>query len=56
VFGLDYSILKRQNWVVLLMYIENQQRDLLVLRALPNVTGFRNVLGNIGEVQNQELS
>ncbi|MEJ7830458.1 MAG: SusC/RagA family TonB-linked outer membrane protein, partial [Segetibacter sp.] len=55
--GLDYSILKDRIGGTIDVY-RKSTKDLLVLRTLPNVTGFSNVLDNIGEVQNKgvELS
>jgi TonB-linked SusC/RagA family outer membrane protein len=55
--GLDYSIWKDRIGGTIDVY-RKSTKDLLVTRTLPNVTGFSNVLDNIGEVQNQgvELS
>ncbi len=55
--GLDYSILKDRIGGSVDVY-RKSTKDLLVLRTLPDVTGFANVLDNIGEVQNRgvELS
>lgn len=55
--GLDYSILKDRIGGSIDVY-RKSTKDLLVLRTLPDVTGFANVLDNIGEVQNRgvELS
>ncbi len=52
--GLDYSILKDRIGGTIDVY-RKSTKDLLVTRTLPDVTGFRNVLDNIGEVQNKGL-
>ena len=56
-FGLDYSILKDRIGGTIDVY-QKSTKDLLILRALPDVTGFENRLDNLGEVQNKgfELS
>lgn len=56
-FGLDFSVLKSRISGSFEVYKKNT-KDLLVNRALPDVTGFINVIDNIGEVRNQgvELS
>lgn len=56
-FGLDYSVLKNRISGSIDVY-RKSTKDLLVNRALPDVTGFQNVIDNIGEVQNKgvELS
>jgi TonB-linked SusC/RagA family outer membrane protein len=56
-FGLDFSVLKSRISGSFEVYKKNT-KDLLVNRALPDVTGFVNVIDNIGEVRNQgvELS
>jgi hypothetical protein len=55
--GLDYSIL-RGKISGSLDYYSRTTKDLLVNRSLPTVTGFNNILANLGEVQNKgfELS
>ena len=55
--GLDYSILKDRIGGSIDVY-RKSTKDLLINRALPDVTGFSNVLDNLGEVQNRgvELS
>jgi TonB-linked SusC/RagA family outer membrane protein len=55
--GIDYSIL-RGRISGSLDYYQRTTKDLLVNRSLPSVTGFVNVLSNLGEVQNNgfELS
>jgi TonB-linked SusC/RagA family outer membrane protein len=50
--GLDFSILKDKIGGSVDVY-RKSTKDLLVLRTIPDVTGFRNVLDNIGEVQNR---
>ncbi len=52
--GLDYSILRDRIGGTIDVY-RKSTKDLLVTRSLPNVTGFSNVLDNIGEVQNQGI-
>jgi TonB-linked SusC/RagA family outer membrane protein len=52
--GLDYSILRDRIGGSIDVYKKSTQ-DLLVNRALPDVTGFQNVLDNIGEVQNKGI-
>lgn len=52
--GLDYSILKDRIGGTIDVY-RKSTKDLLVLRSLPDVTGFANVLDNIGEVQNRGI-
>lgn len=55
--GLDYSILRDRIGGSIDVY-RKSTKDLLINRALPDVTGFANVLDNLGEVQNRgvELS
>lgn len=55
--GLDYSALKGRVSGSL-DYYTRATKDLLVNRTLPTVTGFTNILANLGEVQNKgfELS
>ncbi len=50
--GLDFSILKDKIGGAIDVY-RKSTKDLLVLRTIPDVTGFANVLDNIGEVQNR---
>ena len=50
--GLDFSILKDKIGGTIDVY-RKSTKDLLVTRSLPDVSGFRNVLDNIGEVQNK---
>lgn len=50
--GLDYSIFKDRIGGTIDFY-RKSTRDLLINRALPDVTGFANVLDNLGEVQNR---
>lgn len=52
--GLDYSILRDRITGSIDVY-RKSTKDLLVNRALPDVTGFANVLDNIGEVQNRGI-
>ncbi len=52
--GLDYSILKDRIGGSIDVY-RKSTKDLLVLRALPNVSGFDNRLDNLGEVQNRGI-
>ncbi len=55
--GLDYSILRDRIGGSIDVY-RKSTKDLLINRALPDITGFANVLDNLGEVQNRgvELS
>ncbi|MCW3108992.1 MAG: TonB-dependent receptor [Segetibacter sp.] len=55
--GLDFSILKDRIGGSIDVY-RKSTKDLLINRALPDITGFQNVLDNLGEVQNRgvELS
>ena len=50
--GLDFSVLKDKIGGTIDVY-RKSTKDLLVTRSLPDVSGFRNVLDNIGEVQNK---
>lgn len=52
--GLDYSILRDRIGGSIDVY-RKSTKDLLVNRALPDVTGFQNVIDNIGEVQNKGM-
>ncbi len=52
--GLDYSILNDRIGGSIDVY-RKSTKDLLVLRAVPNVSGFENRLDNIGEVQNKGI-
>jgi len=52
--GLDYSILGDRIGGSIDVY-RKSTKDLLVNRALPDVTGFSNVIDNIGEVQNKGI-
>jgi len=52
--GLDFSILRDRISGTIDVY-RKVTKDLLVNRALPDVTGFANVLDNIGEVQNRGI-
>ncbi|MFN2439861.1 MAG: TonB-dependent receptor domain-containing protein, partial [Chitinophagaceae bacterium] len=52
--GLDYSIFKDRIGGSIDVY-QKSTKDLLILRALPNVTGFENRLDNLGEVQNRGI-
>ena len=50
--GLDYGILNSRI-TGSIDYYDRSTKDLLVLRALPNVTGFANVITNLGQVDNK---
>ncbi|MDB5231768.1 MAG: SusC/RagA family TonB-linked outer membrane protein [Chitinophagaceae bacterium] len=52
--GLDFSILRDRIGGSIDLY-RKSTKDLLVNRALPDVTGFQNVIDNIGEVQNRGI-
>ncbi len=52
--GLDYSILNDRISGTVDVY-RKSTKDLLVTRTIPDVTGFSNVLDNIGEVQNKGI-
>ncbi|MFD2599251.1 SusC/RagA family TonB-linked outer membrane protein [Sphingobacterium corticis] len=51
-FGLDFSILN-DRLSGNMEYYQMNSTDLLVLRSLPNVIGFDNVMDNLGEVRNR---
>lgn len=51
-FGLDYSIFKGKISGSI-DYYNRTTKDLLVNRSLPTVSGFNNILVNLGEVQNK---
>ncbi|MDB5207466.1 MAG: TonB-dependent receptor [Flavisolibacter sp.] len=55
--GLDFSLLKNRLSGSIDVY-KKQTHDLLILRSLPDVTGFDNVWDNLGQVDNKgvELS
>ncbi|MDR1090243.1 MAG: SusC/RagA family TonB-linked outer membrane protein [Prevotella sp.] len=53
-FGLDYSI-KSGLVSGSVEYYSEQTHDLLVSRVLPDVTGYRKVTTNLGEVQNKGI-
>jgi TonB-linked SusC/RagA family outer membrane protein len=50
--GLDFSMLKDKISGSVDVY-RKSTKDLLINRALPDITGFANVLDNLGEVQNR---
>ena len=50
--GLDFGVLGSRLTGSVDVY-RKETRDLLILRALPDVTGFTNVLDNLGQVNNQ---
>ena len=50
--GLDFTILNNRLDGSINVY-KKLTSDLLVLRSLPNVTGFENVMDNLGEVENK---
>ena len=52
--GLDFAVLNNRLHGYIDAYIKSTS-DLLVLRSLPDVTGFRNVMDNLGEVQNKGI-
>jgi TonB-linked SusC/RagA family outer membrane protein len=52
--GLDFSVLNNRLHGYIDTYIKSTS-DLLVLRSLPDVTGFSNVMDNLGEVQNKGI-
>ena len=52
--GLDYSILNDRIGGSIDVY-RKSTKDLIVRRSIPDVIGFRNVLDNIGEVQNKGI-
>ena len=51
-FGLDFSLFN-DRLSGNLEYYQMNSTDLLVLRSLPNVIGFDNVMDNLGEVRNR---
>ena len=53
-FGIDFSILKSRISGTIDLY-NMKTKDLLVDRALPQMTGFSSVLTNIGEVNNKGI-
>jgi len=52
--GLDFTILNNRLTGSIDIY-KKSTTDLLVLRSLPSVTGFVNVIANLGEVQNKGI-
>ena len=52
--GLDFSVLNNRLGGTVDVY-KKETKDLLILRALPDVTGFSNVWDNIGEVDNKGI-
>jgi TonB-linked SusC/RagA family outer membrane protein len=50
--GLDFAFLNNKLSGSIDVYMKST-KDLLILRILPTVTGFDNILSNIGEVQNK---
>lgn len=52
--GLDFSVLKDRIGGSIDVY-RKSTKDLLVTRSLPDVTGFDEILDNIGEVQNRGI-
>lgn len=52
--GLDYSLFNNRISGSIDVY-RKSTKDLLINRALPDVTGFANVLDNLGEVQNRGI-
>lgn len=52
--GLDFAILNNRLHGYIDAYIKSTS-DLLVLRSLPDITGFSNVMDNLGEVQNKGI-
>ncbi|MCY4779376.1 SusC/RagA family TonB-linked outer membrane protein [Sphingobacterium sp. UT-1RO-CII-1] len=50
-FGLDFGILNNRVSGALDAYV-SQTSDLLMSRALPNITGFNSVMSNLGRVSN----
>jgi TonB-dependent starch-binding outer membrane protein SusC len=53
-FGLDFTVFDNFLNGSLDLY-KKSTSDLLVLRSLPNITGFNNVMDNLGEVQNKGI-
>lgn len=52
--GLDFAVLNNRLHGYIDAYIKSTS-DLLVLRSLPDITGFSNVMDNLGEVQNKGI-
>ncbi|HTD93903.1 MAG TPA: SusC/RagA family TonB-linked outer membrane protein, partial [Chitinophagaceae bacterium] len=52
--GFDFSVLKNSLGGSIEVY-KKSTKDLLILRALPDVTGFSNVWDNLGQVNNQGI-
>lgn len=52
--GLDFSFMKNRLGGSVDLY-KKETRDLLILRALPDVTGFINVWDNLGQVDNKGI-
>ncbi len=52
--GFDFSVLNNRLGGTVDVY-KKETKDLLILRALPDVTGFSNVWDNIGEVDNKGI-
>ncbi|HSC38516.1 MAG TPA: TonB-dependent receptor, partial [Chitinophagaceae bacterium] len=52
--GLDFGVLDNRLSGSIDVY-RKETRDLLILRALPDVSGFTNVLDNLGQVNNQGI-
>ena len=50
--GLDFSILKNRLGGSIEVY-QKSTNDLLIKRSLPNITGYSDVMANLGEVQNK---
>lgn len=54
-FGLDFNVLKNNRLNGSIEYYLARTMDLLVSRALPNVTGFTSVNTNLGQVENRGI-
>ncbi len=52
--GLDFTILNSRIVGTIDAYVK-ATTDLLVLRSLPDITGFKNVMDNLGEVRNKGI-
>lgn len=52
--GLDYAVLDNRITGSVDVY-QKETKDLLVFRALPDITGFTNVIDNIGQVDNKGI-
>jgi len=50
--GMDFSVLNNRIFGYIDAYLKST-KNLLVLRSLPDVTGFSDVMDNLGEVQNK---